>query len=54
MVPGVELETKAIGCEVSNQPSKKLDGPFTTNLDRQIGSKLVEEVVQLYFEYLQG
>ena len=37
-----------------NEQSKKQNSFCTTNLGRQIGSKLVEEVVQLSFEYLQG
>ena len=46
MVAGVSLETNPIGHEMSNQQSKKQNSLYTTNLDRHIGSKLIEEVVQ--------
>ena len=42
MVSGVKLETKAIGREMSNQPSKKQNSLCTANLDRQtLSSKLI-------------
>ena len=42
----------AMKCQINNQ--KKLDSICTANLDRHLSSKLIEEVVQLSSEYLQG